>query len=166
MKGQSESMALVMLFIIGLALFTTATVWSRGIFEQNVDVARIENAERFIKDLDEGILNVIKFGGSREIKYDLDGFIALIGNQTIEYQIPVTITLPNNWFNISSSNPWIRERLDGDTFKIQLIYPDTNYKVELFSEGANMTKPYYVLIEGNKTYTSGLPVIKIRITFY
>ena len=51
MKGQNEIMIFVLLFVIGISLFTTATIWSKGIFQQNVDLARVESAEKFAKEL-------------------------------------------------------------------------------------------------------------------
>ena len=170
MKGQSEILIFVLLFIIGIALFTSATIWSKSIFQQNIDVARIESSEKFMKDLNENILNIIKFGGSQEMEYNLDGTIELntTSNDTIEIKTPpVTIPLPASWVNISSDGSYIREKLEGGVFRIQAIYNNTkDYKVEFLTEGPTLARPKYIFIERNKTYSvSGLTVIKIKVTF-
>jgi len=168
MKGQSEALIFLLLFIIGIALFTTATIWSKGIFQQNVDVARVENAEKFMKELDESILSIIKYGGSQEMGYDVDGTIELNSthNYVIEVKVPVTISLPRQWVVISNDTSYIQEMLDGNNFRIQVVYPQSSYKVEFFTEGPRMAKPNYLSLERNLTYvSSGATVIKIKVTF-
>jgi hypothetical protein len=165
MKGQSEILVFVLLFIISIFLFVSATLWSKNIFQQNVDVARIENTEKFMRDLNENIQSIIKFGGSKEIRYNIDGTIGLVDSETIEVKIPVTIPLPKDWINISSDNSYyIRERLEGDILRIQLKYPENDYKVELFTDGTTLSNPSYVYVERNQTTNVGKTVIKIKIT--
>ena len=77
MKGQAEIIIFLLLFIIGVLLFASATVWSRGIFQENVDFTMLESAERFMKDLDSRISDVIKFGGMQEIDYGIGGTIEI-----------------------------------------------------------------------------------------
>jgi len=168
MKGQNEVLIFILLFVIGIALFTSATVWSRGIFQQNIDIAKVESSEKFMKELNEVVLNIIKFGGSQEMEYRLDGTIELIDSTTMEVKTPVTMPLPNNWLNISSDNSYyIREKLEGNMFRIQLNYTQSDYKVEFFTEGPRLARPRYLSVERNDTYVdSGLTVIKIKVTFY
>lgn len=169
MRGQSEILIFILLFIIGIALFTSATIWSKSIFQQNIDVARVENSEKFMKELNENILGIIKFGGSQEMNYNLDGTIELntTNNNIIEVKVPVKLPLSNQWVNITSDTSYIQEKLEGDVFRIQLVYPQANNKVEFFTEGPRLARPRYVAIERNQTYSeSGLTVIKIKVTFY
>lgn len=166
MKGQSEILVFVLLFIISIALFASATLWSKNIFQQNVDVARMESAEKFMRDLNENIQSIIKFGGSNEIRYPLDGTIELVDSKTIEVKIPITIPLPENWVNITSDNYYyIQEKLEGKTLRLQLVYPQSDYIVELFTEGSAISNPSYIYAERNQTTSTGLTVIKIKITF-
>jgi hypothetical protein len=167
MRGQSEIAAFVLLSIIGISLFTMATVWSRGIFQQNVDVARVESAEKFMKDLNENVLSVVKFGGSKEVKYGMDGTIQLLNdNTTLEANIPVNIPLTKQWVVISSDySYYIRERLEGSGFKVQLNYTPVDYRVELFTEGSRMSTPSYIYVERNQTLAGSPTVIKIKVTF-
>ena len=167
MKGQSEILIFILLFVIGIALFASATIWSKSIFQQNIDVARVESAEKFMKELNDNILSIIKFGGSQEMNYNLDGTIELFDNKTIEVKTPIKLPLSNQWVNISSDTSYIQEKLEGDIFRIQLVFPQANNKVEFFTEGSRLAKPRYVAIEKNQTYSeSGLTVIKIKVTFY
>lgn len=166
MKGQSEILVFVLLFIISIALFVSATLWSKNIFQQNVDVARMENAEKFMRDLNENIQSIIKFGGSKEIRYSLDGTIELVDSKTIEVKVPITIPLPKDWVNITYDNSYyIQEKLEGETLRLQLIYLQSDYRVELFTEGSRISNPSYVYAERNQTTNVGLTVIKIKITF-
>jgi hypothetical protein len=167
MKGQDETIVFLLLFIIGIALFTSATIWSKGIFQQNVDLAKVEGAEKFIRDLNDAILNIIKFGGSQGMKYNLDGTIELFDNKTIEIKEPISLDLPKQWFTISSDSSYIQEKLDGGNLRIQLVYPQGTYVVYLFTEGSRLSTPSKVSIERNQTYTdaSGSTVIKIKVTF-
>ena len=56
--------------------------------------------------------------------------------------------------------------LEGDVLRVQLIYPENNYKVEFFTDGPTLTKPETVKIEKNSTYIeNNKATIKIRITF-
>jgi hypothetical protein len=165
MRGQGEIFTFILLSTIGIVLFVTATFWSRNIFQQNVDVAKVESAEKFMKDLDENINNVIKFGGSREMRYTLNGPISLVDSRTIETKIPISISLAKQWVNISSDGSYIQEKLDGSNFRIQLIYPQSDYRVDFFTDNSTLSTPSYVYIEKNQTITSGLTVIRIKITF-
>jgi hypothetical protein len=167
MRGQNEVLIFVLLFVIGIALFTSATVWSRGIFQQNIDVARVESSEKFMKELNDAVLNIIKFGGSQEMEYNLDGTIELLDDKTIEVKVPVNLPLSSQWVNISSDTFFIQEKLEGDMLRIQLNCTQSNYKVEFFTEGPRLAKPDYLSVERNSTYdASSLTVIKIKITFY
>jgi len=168
MKGQDEALIFLLLFIIGIALFTAATIWSKGIFQQNVDLAKVQSAEKFIKDIDSVVSNIIKFGGSQEIKYNLDGTIELFDKKTIELKVPVKLNLSSNWVNISSDGSFIQEKSEGgSTFRIQLVYNNTKeYNVEFFTEGSRVSMPSYIIFERNSTYSvSGMTVIKIKVTF-
>jgi len=167
MKGQSEILIFILLFVIGIALFTSATIWSKSIFQQNIDLARVENAEKFAKELNDNILGIIKFGGSQEMNYNLDGTIELntTNNNMIEVKVLVKLPLSNQWVTISNDTSYIQEKLEGDVFRIQLVYPQVNNKIEFFTEGPRLAKPRYIAIERNQT-ESGLTVIKIKVTFY
>ncbi|MFH1229418.1 MAG: hypothetical protein V1678_03275 [Candidatus Aenigmatarchaeota archaeon] len=166
MIGQSEIMVFVLLLVIGVSLFTSATIWSRDIFQQNVDVARVESAEKFMKDLNEDIQSIVKFGGSRELRYGLEGTIRIADSQTIEVGVPVTIPLTNSWVTISSDDSYyIRERLEGDFFKLQLNYTSQDYRIEFFTDGPTLSTPSIVKVERNQTTSTGQTVIKIKVTF-
>lgn len=165
MKGQSEIVIFILLFIIGIFLFITAVLWSRTIFQQNVDIAKITNAENLLKEINNGILNSIKFGGVQNINYNFDGTIELKDYNTIELKTAVSIELPDHWVNITSDSFYIREKLEGNTFRAQLIYPEKDYRVELFTEGPKIAQPNMVRIEKNSSSTNGLTIIKIKITF-
>jgi len=166
MKGQTEIIIFILLFIIGISLFTSATIWGKAIFQQNIDLAKISTSENFLKDLNNNILNLVKFGGSREMDYNLDGTIELFNDKTIEIKTTVSLELPRNWVNLTSDSFYIQERLDGNIFRIQLIYPQKDYKIELFTEGPKLAQPDTVKIERNSTNLSSVPpVIKIKITF-
>jgi hypothetical protein len=166
MKGQGEIMVFVLLFLISMALFVSATLWSKGIFQQNVDAAKMQGAEKFMKDLNENIQSVIKFGGSKEVKYGMGGTMRLVDSQTIEVDVPVDLPLSNTWINISSdSSYYIQEKMDGDYLRLQLNYTSTDYQVQFFTDSSSMTNPGYVYVENNQTTNIGRPVIKIKITF-
>jgi len=165
MKGQSEILVFVLLFLLSISLFTVAVFWSKDIFQQNVDMTKVSSAEKFMKDIDYSIKSLIKFGGHEEIDYNVDGPIILVDNKTIEVRVvvPSEISLPKYWNNISSDSSYIREMLDGDVFRVQLIYPEN---IEFFTEGPTLAKPKLVKIEKNSTDIKNEKVtIKIRITF-
>jgi len=162
MKGQTELIIFILLFIISIFLFTAATIWSKGIFQQNIDVAKLEAVEKFIKDLDKDILNLIKFGGSKEIEYNLDGTIEILDdNKTIEIRTPISLALQKTWINISDIS-YIREKKDGDDLVLQLNYTPKDYEVRFFTEGSKLAQPTYIRIEKNYTSTS---LILIKVTF-
>jgi len=166
MKGQIELIVFIFLFIISIILFTTASIWGRGIFEQNVDVAKIEAAEKFLKDLDNNILNLIEYGGSRTIDYDIGTTIGLSGGNTIEVNMTTSLQLPRYWINLTSDTSYIREKLEGSNLRIQVIYPERQNRIEFFTKGPTLTKPDYIIIRKDSTYVdSGVTVIRIEISF-
>jgi len=166
MKGQTEIITFILLFIISVTLFTSSTIWAKNIFQQNIDIAQISASESFLKELNNNVLNLVKFGGSREINYKLDGTIELVDNKTIEIKTKVSLQLPRNWVNLTSDSFYIQEKLDGNMFRMQLIYPQKDYKIEFFTEGSRLAQPDTVKIERNSTNVSSVPpVIKIKITF-
>lgn len=98
MKGQSEVMIFVLLFAIGLMIFIIAVFWSWSIFHQNMDMAKVAGAENFMRKLNDEILNLIKYGGSTSLDYNLDGTIELVngkGGYTKIYDF-VGITYPSD----------------------------------------------------------------------
>ncbi|MFQ6020738.1 MAG: hypothetical protein ACE5J4_01805 [Candidatus Aenigmatarchaeota archaeon] len=166
MKGQSEIIVFILLFLIGFILFSSSVLWSRGIFQRNVDIGKINAAENFMKNLDEKIKNIISFGGSESIDYTLDSNIELLNENTIEIKLPVTIDLPRKWVNISSDVSIIREILEENILRIQLTYPEKDFAVEFFTEGPTLAKPDKIKIEKRSVYSKdNISVIRIEITF-
>jgi hypothetical protein len=127
----------------------------------------MERAEDFMKYLDNTIINLVEYGGARRVNYNIEVPIQIIGDDTIEINFKSTITLPPYWINISSTeSSFIRERMDGNLFRIQIVYPSSDYRVELFTNGSSMRMPEYIFLVKNDTYTdTGQTVIKIEISF-
>ncbi|MFH0929577.1 MAG: hypothetical protein V1818_04500 [Candidatus Aenigmatarchaeota archaeon] len=165
MKGQAEVIVFILLFLIGISLFASATIWGRKIFEDNMDFTKLEAAEKIMIDIDNGVSNVIKFGGIKEIAYPLDGTVEIVDTKTIEIRTPLKIEIQEEWINISEGNSYIREKKDGDDLVLQLIYPDGDYIVEFFTDGSSLDSPNYIKLEKNETFTNPTSRIKIKITF-
>jgi hypothetical protein len=165
MKAQAESIIFILLFIVSIFLFTFATLWSRSIFQENIDFSKLEASEKFMKDLDNDISNIIKFGGLREIEFNLGGTIELVNSRTIGVRVPISLDLQKNWINISEGSSFIRERKEGETLVLHLVYPQKDYRVEFFTEGPRMSQPSYVKLEKNSTEFNSVTVIKIKISF-
>jgi hypothetical protein len=168
MKAQSEILVFILLFLLSIVLFTITVYWSRDAFQQNVDITRVSSAERFMKEMNYDIKSLMKYGGHKEIDYNVDGPIKLVDNHTIEVKTVVTsdISLPTSWNNISSDYSYISEVLDGDVFRVRLVFPEDDYSVEFFTDGPTLAKPKRVVIEENSTdIENGKATIKIRITF-
>lgn len=167
MKSQTEMVTFVLLFLIGVVLFISAVAWSSGIFNENADITRVTSAEAFMKGLDNKIQDVIKFSGQDSIPFNLDGTIEIANSNTLEIKMPVkTTVIPDYWITIQNDSSQIREMLDGDLFRIQLAYPEKDYSVELFTQGARLSTPRKVVIEKNSTYIfNGKTVIRIEVDF-
>ena len=165
MRAQSESVIFILLFIISIFLFTVATIWSRGIFQENVDFAKLEASEKFIRDLDRNILNIVKFGGFKELRYDIGGTIELVNNNTIGIRLPISMELPTDWINISEGVSYIREKKEGDSLLLQAVYPPNDYEVYLFTNGPRLSQPTYVRLEKDSAVLNGITIIKIKVTF-
>ena len=172
-KGQSEIVSFVLLFLIGVALFLAAITWGRGSFDRNVDIARISATENFMKELDNSIQSVAKFGGEKIIDYKSDGRIILNdidAEDTVEIRSEIEGELPRYWINLTTPDSYslIREKLEGTIFIVQLSYPNKqNYGIDLFTEGPRETIPQIITIEKNSTYTDtfGTTIMKIELTF-
>ncbi|MFH1473302.1 MAG: hypothetical protein ABIE55_00245 [Candidatus Aenigmatarchaeota archaeon] len=165
MKGQSEAIVFILLFIVSIFLFTFAAQWSRNIFQENMDFSRLEASERFMKELDNDISNIIRFGGLREIEFNLDGTVELVDSRTIGIRVPSSLDIQNNWVNISEGASFIRERKEGETIVLHLIYPQSDYRVEFFTDGSRLSQPSYVKLEKNDTFFDTTTVIRIKISF-
>ena len=150
MKGQSEILVFVLLFLLSVGLFTVAVFWGKDIFQRNIDMTKVSAAEEFVKEIDYAIQSLIKFGGYWEDDYKVNGPITLVDSNTIEVRtvVPSGMSIPDYWVNISSDSSYIREMLDGDVFRIQLVYPKsydsgikclTGYNI---SQGGNSGNTY------------------------
>ena len=167
MKGQSEIIVFILLFLIGIALFSSAFIFSTGIFNQNIDIARITSAENIMRSLNDKIQNVIGYGGSQSIDYSLNENIEILDSQTLEIKFPINVEVPRYWINVSSNQrSYVREMLEGNIFRIQLIYPEANdLKIEFISD-TYIAKPSIITIQKNSTLNIGeRPVIRIRLVF-
>lgn len=164
MKGQTEIIVFVLLFIVGVSLFMSAIIWSRGIVDRNSDVVQLNSAEVFMKNLDSQIQSVISFGGQDQIVYNIDAPIELIGSNIIEIQSQLSVNIPNQWISLKENGSIIRETMQRGLFRIQLYYPEGgDYEVELYTEGPRISTPNQVLIE--KSVSSEPGIIRIKITF-
>jgi len=169
MKSQSEILVFLLLFLLSIGLFIISTIWGKDIFQKNVDMAKVSSAEKFIKEIDYSVKSLIKSEGYQEINYNVDGPLIIFDNKTIETRTVMTsdISLPTEWTNITSDSSYISEMLDGDVFKVRLVYPESDsYRVEFFTEGPTLSKPRAVRVEKNSTYYEDSKLtIRIRITF-
>ena len=167
MKGQTKIIIFLLLFLIGVILIYSANLWGSGIVQQNVDLVKIETAENFMRNLDNKILSLIEYGGSRLTDYNFDFPIQLVGDNTFELSFESSISLPNYWINITTGKgSFIRERQDENVFRIQTVYPESDYRVEMFANGTTLAIPEYIVLVKNDTYMQGSKtVIKIEITF-
>ncbi len=145
----------------------SANLWGRGIIQQNIDLVKIETAENFMRELDRAILNLIEYDGSRNIDYNIDSSIQMVGTNTLEMSFTSSIALPGYWINITSSEAsFIRERQENGLFTIQLVYPESDYKIELVTNGTRLSTPEYIVLVKNDSYIQNdKTVIKIEITF-
>ncbi len=165
MKAQGEIIVFILLSVIGITLLVSATLWSKEIFQKNIDIATVQSSEKFMTDLGDAIGEVIKFGGLKEIRYGMGGTISLIGSDTVELSIPMAIDIPETWINLSSdSSRYIRERLDKGNLVIQLVYPESDYAVQLFTEGTSVYSPEYITVEKNQTLSEAKTTIRIKVT--
>ena len=168
MKGQSEILVFVLLFLLSIALFITAIFWSRGIVQNSVDIARVSSAERTARNIDSAIKNVILFDGYEEVDYGVEGPITLLNDNTLEIRAAISseMSLPRTWSNISVDSSVIREVQEADIFRIQIWYPQGDNRIELFTDSSTLAKPPAVRVEKNETLIeNGRQTIKIRITF-
>ena len=168
MKGQSEILVFVLLFLLSISMFVTSVFWSRGIFDKNVDTTKITSIEKTAKSIDDDIRSVVMFGGISEEDYFVDGPITLISDNTIELRTVIAsdLSLSKFWINISSGSSYIREMIEGDVLRVQIIYPQGDQKIFFFTDGPVLAKPSLVRMEKNSTILeNGKQTIKIRITF-
>lgn len=169
MRAQSEILVFILLFLLSISLFTIAVFWGKDIFQKNIDMTRVSTSENFMKEMDNSVKSLIKSDGRQEIDYKVDGLLKIIDNRTIETRTVITsdISLPSEWVNISSGASYISEKLDGDVFRVQLTYAESeSYRIELFTEGPILSRPEIVRVEKNAThYENGKLTIKIKVTF-
>lgn len=163
MKGQTEIIVFVLLFIVGVTLFMSAIVWGRGLVEKNSDIAKLNSAEAFMKNLDLKIQSVISFGGTDSIVYNIDAPIELVSSNSIEIKSELSVNIPSDWTIIKQNGALIQERMERNIFRIRLYYPESNYKVELYTDGPRIANPNQILIE--KTTSITPDTIRIKITF-
>jgi len=164
MKGQTEIIVFVLLFIVGVSLFMSAIIWSRGIVDRNSDVVQLNSAEVFMKNLDSKIQSVISFGGQDTISYNLDAPIEIIGDNIIEIRTPLSVNIPDQWISLKDGDSVIRETMQRGLFRIQLYYPEGgDYNIELYTEGARISTPNQIRIEKSTSTEPG--IIRIKITF-
>lgn len=172
MRGQAQIVVFVLLLLLSLTLVLSAVSWGRTMSQQHLDVGRLTAAESFMKGLDATIQSVGRNGGSARLDYPLAAPIRLsdIGlNDTIEVSFPITTTTPEYWVNLTQPGvSVIRERMEGNVFRLQLSYPApaSGFAYDLFTDGPQTATPGAVLVERNTTRTqAGLTIAVIRLTF-
>lgn len=171
MKGQTEIIVFVLIFIIGVALFLSSVVWSQGLFTRNSDMAKLNSAEAFMRNLDNTIQNVMKFGGKDSVEYNIDATIELVGTNAVEIRCPMSVEIPDEWINIETNeNSEIREKKDGTILRLALVYPDNyperQYSIHLFTDGAKIATPQRIIVEKAPSFKSGdITYNSIKLTF-
>ena len=168
MKGQAKVVVFLILFFISLVLFSSANLWGRGIIQQNIDTVNIENAEKFMINLDNEIKSLIEYGGNRMIDYNFNAQIELKGTNVIEITFPSSINIPGDWINLTyGETSYIQEKYTGSDFLIRLVYPQRNdYIISFFIEGSPFTIPQHIKLEKNQSTNYGdTAVILIEISF-
>ena len=165
MRGQTETIALTMLFFVGVILFISAFVWGRSALDRNLDLVKAESAKDLALNIDKGVQDTIKFGGKNRIDFDIDATVELMDSKTIEFRMPTTVDIPNYWVNITSDGSLIREMKEGNTLRIQIVYQFEDFDVELYTEGPETATPKFIDIEKvTTTKINNRTLIRIKLT--
>lgn len=175
-RGQAQIIVFILLLMISLVLVFTAVGWGQGISQKNIDVGQVTAAENWMKALDTRIESVVRSGGSSRLDYPLAAQIGLSDvdlNDYVEIKMPVTIDLPTNWINLTSSADFglIRERKEGPDLKLQLSYPlRPGFAIDLFTDGPQVSIPVTVFVDRNVTYMKNIggtnyTVVSVRLRF-
>ena len=160
MKGQTEIVSFILLFLISSILVFSAAVWANNIFQSNVDANKISAAESFINALDSRIQSVARFGGSNSLDFSIAGTLKL-EEGIIEFSSPVSIELPAEWIYLNKSAfSTIREKREGKDFRLQLFYNPE--EIDLFTEGTRIVSVGTVTIEKNETING---IVRIELKF-
>lgn len=168
MKGQTKIIVFLILFFISIVLFSSTNLWGKGIIQQNIDLVKIQNTEKFIKDLDESIISLVNYDGTRKLDYNFDSPVQLLGSNIIEISFPSSVNIPAYWVNVTyGDRSYIREKMEGNYYRIQLVYPTNNdYRIELFSNGSTTSTPQHILLIKNDTYNfEGQTAIMLQVSF-
>ena len=81
MKGQSQLISVALLTLIMISMIGVTYMWGIPLIEKQKDTVKISNSERFMKELDDKIQNVIKNGGIQKISNpDVGGTFRLEDN--------------------------------------------------------------------------------------
>jgi len=149
-----------------MILISVTVIWGGSVIQRNQDITRVTAAENFMQNLDNKIKSVINFGGSDSIDFNLDGFMNLISDNTLELSTDVKVDLPNYWINVTSDTSYIQELYEGGRLRIQLIYPTGDFGVQFYTNGPILAKPNKIEISKTSTFYQGsIPFSRIEIEF-
>jgi len=154
-KGQTQVVVFVLLFLITLLLVFSSVFWGRDVSEKNVDIGRITASESFINRLDSSIQNVARYGGTQIIDYNLNAVVGIkdVGyDDYVELSTPVSLDLPKYWINTTDPSKIgsIREKEENGMLKIQLFYPvkeESGFAIDLYTDGPQTGQPAQIKIE-------------------
>jgi|GEM_PF-2251357 len=80
-RGQSNLISVVLLTLIMVTLVAITYMWGMPLVEKQKDTVKVSDAEKFMKELDDKIQNVIKNGGTQIIDNPkLPGTLKMIDN--------------------------------------------------------------------------------------
>jgi len=162
MKGQSEIIVFILLFMIGTVLFISAVAWSRGMFSTQADAGNLVAIESFIGTLDDKIQNLIEYGGQEEIDYPLNAAIKLTNSTQVEIYSKLDVAVPAYWVDIRKTEiSTIQERYGGDIFYIRLNYHPELYDLKLVTKGFTQAVPKRIILEKDDSTDS----VTINISF-
>lgn len=132
----------------------------------NSDVSKLNSAQSFMAKLDNKIQDIIKFGGTDSLDFNIQATIEIVGSETIEMKSPISVDIPEEWLNIHEDGSIIREKMEGSLYRIQLYYPDDIYKIRFYTEGPRLATPHKIYIEKGYTEKDGSEAtIWIKLTF-
>lgn len=147
-----------------MILVGTTVIWGGGVIQQNQDRTQVAASENFMQNLDNNIKDVISFGGSDSIDFNLNGYMNIISDNTLELSTNVNVNLPNYWINVTSDTSYIQELYEGGRLRIQLIYPTGDFGVQFFTNGPLLARPKTITIAKNSTFYQGnIPFSRIEI---
>ncbi len=124
MKAEAPALGFVLNIVITFLMISYAYLWGMNMYENILEVGRIDQSQKLLCDVGERIMQIWKYGGKEYVSFDIPATFEVKVNSTdefsnfIEMRVPLRAPKNSSWIYLNS---FLFEKYSSSPFRVPYV---------------------------------------------